>query len=145
MAALSLAATTLLLSVPASAQFAKPEDAIKYRQSGLFIMGQHFTRLGAMANGKVAFDAKQAQDNADIVLQMSHRPWGGFIAGSEGGNALPVVWSNKAKFDERADQLQAATQKLDAAAKTGNLDTLKTAFGDTARACKACHDDFRKK
>lgn len=69
-AALTLAAAALTLSAPASAQFAKAEDAIKYRQSALFVMGQHFGRLGAMANGRAPFDAKVAQENADIVAQM---------------------------------------------------------------------------
>jgi len=35
--------------------------------------------------------------------------------------------------------------KLSAAAKTGNLDTLKTAFGATAASCKTCHDAFQAK
>ena len=52
LSALLLAATATLLAAPASAQFAKSEDAIKYRQSVLFVMSQHFGRLGAMANGK---------------------------------------------------------------------------------------------
>jgi len=34
--------------------------------------------------------------------------------------------------------------KLVAAAKTGNLDNLKAAFGSAAPTCKACHDNFRK-
>ena len=34
--------------------------------------------------------------------------------------------------------------KLAAAARTGNLDNLKTAFGPAAQSCKACHDAFRK-
>ena len=62
--ALALAATVAaatLVSLPAVAQFAKPEDAIKYRQGALFVMGQHFGRIGAMANGRVPFDAKAAQ------------------------------------------------------------------------------------
>ena len=55
---LAVAAATLLsLAAPASAQFAKAEDAIKYRQSALFLMGQHFGRIGAMANGRAPFDA----------------------------------------------------------------------------------------
>lgn len=37
----------------------------------------------------------------------------------------------------------AETTKLLAAAKTQNLDNLKTAFGATAGTCKACHDNFR--
>ena len=34
--------------------------------------------------------------------------------------------------------------KLVAAAKTGNLDNLKAAFGSAAPTCKGCHDNFRK-
>ena len=35
--------------------------------------------------------------------------------------------------------------KLAAAAKMGNLDALKAAFGDTAGTCKACHDNYKAK
>lgn len=34
--------------------------------------------------------------------------------------------------------------KLNAAAKTGNLDQIKAAFGNVAGSCKACHDSFRE-
>ena len=50
------------LTFPAQAQFAKAEDAIKYRQSALFVMGQHFARLAGMAQGKIPYDAKAAAD-----------------------------------------------------------------------------------
>lgn len=146
--ALALAAATLGLSAPAAAQFAKAEDAIKYRQSALFVLGQHFGRLGAMANGRIPFDAKAAQENADVVAHMAQLPWAGFGAGTDKGaptKARPEVWSEQAKFKEHADKLQAETVKLAAAAKTGSLDNLKAAFGATAGSCKACHDDFRAK
>ena len=147
-ATLTLAASALTLCVPASAQFAKAEDAIKYRQSALFVMGQHFGRLGAMANGRAPFDAKAAQENADIVAQMSKLPWAGFGAGTDKGaptKAQPGIWTEQAKFKDHADKLQAETVKLAAATKTGSLDNLKTAFGATASSCKACHDNFRGK
>ena len=140
---LALAAVVATVALPASAQFAKPEDAIKYRQSALSVMGTHFSRLGAMANGKIPFDAKSAQESAEIVAFMSKLPWAGFGAGTEGGKAKPEIWKEQAKFKEHSDKLQAETVKLAAAAKTGNLDTLKAAFGSTAGSCKACHDAFR--
>lgn len=60
LASLTLAAVVSTLSVPAMAQFQKPEDAIKYRKAALTVMAAHFGRLGAMANEKVPFDAKAA-------------------------------------------------------------------------------------
>lgn len=148
LATFALAALTLAAAAPASAQFAKPEDAIKYRQSALFVMGQHFGRIGAMANGRVPFDAKAAQENADIVAAMAKLPWAGFGAGTDKGaptKALPAIWTEQAKFKEHADKLEAESVKLAAAAKTGSLDNLKAAFGAAASSCKACHDDYRGK
>ena len=50
----------LCVALPAAAQFQKPEDAIKYRQSALTVMGNHFGRIAAMAQGRIPFDAKAA-------------------------------------------------------------------------------------
>ena len=144
-AALALAAVAATLSAPAAAQFAKAEEAIKYRQGARFVIGQHFGRLGAMAQGKIPFDAKAAQDNAEVVLNMSKLPWAGFGPGTEGGKAKPAIWKEQAKYKEHADKFEAEAVKLAAAAKTGNLDNLKAAFGDAAGTCKACHDAYRNK
>lgn len=146
-ASIAATAALLVLSAPASAQFAKPEDAIKYRQSALSVMGTHFGRVGAMASGRAPYDAKVAADNAEIVAAMSKLPWAGFMPGTDKGNtkAKPEIWTEQAKFKEYNDKLQAETTKLAAASKTGNLDSLKTAFAATADTCKACHDAFRNK
>ncbi|MES2946104.1 MAG: cytochrome c [Pseudomonadota bacterium] len=143
---IAAAATLVTMATPASAQFAKPEDAIKYRQSALSVMGTHFGRVGAMANGRIPFDAKAAAENADIVAEMAKLPWAAFGAGTDkGGNtkAKPEIWTEQAKFKENSDKLIAESTKLAAAAKTGNLDTIKTAFAATAGTCKACHDAYR--
>ena len=136
------------LALPAQAQFAKAEDAIKYRQSALFVMGQHFTRLAAMAQGKIPFDAKAAADNAALVETMSKLPWAGFGEGTDqGGNtkAKPEIWTDNAKFKDAAEKMQAEAVKLSAAAKTGKLEDLKSAVGNTGGTCKNCHDNFRNK
>ena len=144
-APLAVALGTLTLAAPASAQFAKPEDAVKYRQSALFVMAQHFGRIGAMANGRVPYDAKAAADNAEIVADMAKLPWAGFGPGTDkiSQKAKPEIWTEQAKFKVHSDKLVAETAKLVAAAKTNNLDNLKAAFGPTANTCKACHDAYR--
>lgn len=143
-----LAVTVAGCALPAMAQFQKPEDAIKYRQSAFFVMSQHFGRLGAMANGRAPFDAKVAQDNAAIVETMSKLPWAAFGPGTETGipsKAKAEIWTEKSKFDQSADKMMTELAKLNTAAKTGNLDALKAAFGDAAGTCKACHDSYRNK
>ena len=101
---IAAAATLAALAAPAAAQFAKPEDAIRYRQSALFIMGTHFYgRLGPMANGKVPFDAKAAADSAAVVAEIAKLPWPAFMPGTDkGGNtkAKPEIWTEQVKFKE---------------------------------------------
>lgn len=141
------AAAVLGTALPAAAQFQKPEDAVKYRQSAFIVLATHFGRLGAMAQGKVPFDAAAAAANADVVASLAKLPFAAFGPDTNVGHteALPAVWSEADKFKAGAQKMQDEVVKLNAAAKTGNLDQLKAAFGDTAKTCKGCHSDFKKK
>jgi cytochrome c556 len=144
--ALALTFVSLSLATPAMAQFQRPDDAVKYRKAALSVMGTHFSRVGAMATGRAPFDAKAVADNMAVVETLSKLPWDAFGPGTEKGDtrALPAVWTEQAKFKAASEKMQGEVVKLNAAAKTGNLDAIKTAFGATAASCKACHDDFRK-
>jgi cytochrome c556 len=141
-----LAALAALTALPAAAQFQKPEDAIKYRQGAFTIMGNHMARIGAMAQGRTPFDAKVAADNAAIVLTVSRLPFGAFGEGTDKGmphRAKAEIWKDNAKFKAAAEKMIGEVTKLEAAAKGGNLDAMKSAFGAVGASCKACHDDFR--
>ena len=143
----TLAAAGAVACLPAAAQFQKPEDAIKYRQSALSVMGTHFGRIAGMAAGRIPFDAKVAADNADIVVTMSKLPYVAFIDGTDKGNtkAKPEIWTERDKFNAAAAKMQDEVVKLAAATKTGNLDQIKVAVGATGESCKACHDNYRAK
>ena len=134
------------VALPAAAQFAKPEDAIKYRKAGMTLMATHFGRVAAMANGKVPFDAKAAADNAELATMLSKLPFAGFVDGSDKGEtkAEPKIWAEMDKFRGAATKMQEEMVKFNVAAKTGNIDTIKAAVGETGKACKACHDSYRK-
>jgi len=129
------------------AQFAKPDDAAKYRQSALTVMANHFGRVGAMVAGRVPFDAKVAQENLDIAVSLSKLPWAGFGPSGEGAtiktSAKPEIWKDQAKFKDLSEKMQAELIKVQTAAKTGSLDSIKAAFGGVGASCKACHDAFR--
>ena len=145
-ASLTLAAAAVVLSAPAQAQFAKPEDAIKYRKAVMTLQGSHFGRIAAMASGRVPYDAAVAIENATVLEMVTRLPLGGFTPGSDKGEtkAKPEIWTDMGKFKMVGEKLNADAVKLLAAAKTGNLDTLKAAVGPVGGNCKSCHDDFRK-
>ena len=133
------------MAIPAGAQFRKPEEAIKYRQAVMYTMGNHlYGRLGAMVNGRVPFDAKVAADNAELVATLSRLPWMAFQPGTEKGetDAKPAVWTEQAKFRDLSEKAQLEATKLAAAARTGDIELLKTAYRTTTSSCKSCHDSF---
>lgn len=138
-------ATGLLASLPVAAQFQKPGDAVKYRQSAFSVMGTHFGRIGAMVQNRVPFDAAALAANAEIVATLSTLPFAAFGEGTDVGDtkALPTVWSQRAKFDAGATRMQQAVVELNSAAKTGDMAKIRPAFGAVGATCKGCHDDFR--
>jgi cytochrome c556 len=145
---MTLAAAVLAVAtaLPAAAQFAKPEDAIKYRKAVFTVMATHFGRVAAMANGRAPFDAKVAAESAEIATTMSKLPFVAFVPGTDKGEtrAKPEIWTDADKVKRLAEKMQEEMVKFNAAAKTGNIDSIKAAAGDTGKACKACHDDYRK-
>ena len=136
----------LASALPAAAQFAKPEDAIKYRKAAFTVMARHFGLVAAMATGKIPFDAKAVADNAEIAAVMSKLPYVGFVDGTDKGEtkAEPKIWAEMDKFKAAAAKMQEEMAKLNVVAKGGNVDAIKTAAGDTGKSCKACHDSYRK-
>ena len=145
-ASLVLAGAALAAALPAQAQFAKPEDAIKYRQSALTVMSTHFGRVAAMANGRVPFNAQAAADNAAIAESLSKLPWAGFVEGTAlpSNKAKPEIWTDNAKFKAAYETMQGEMSKFAAVAKGGNIDAIKAAAGAVGGSCKACHDNFRR-
>ena len=124
----------------------KPEDAIKYRQSAMFLVGQNFGPLAAMAQGKIPYDKDAAIKHAEIVAFVSKLPLRGFQPGTDMGGdtkAKPEIWENMDDFKAKLEKMQQETAKLPAAA--GDFNALKAQAGETGKACKACHDKYKNK
>jgi len=136
------AITSSVIAGTALAQFARPDAAIKYRKATMTVMSTHFARIGAVAKGEVPFNKDEVAKNAAIVNAMASLPWQAFGPGTEGGDALPSVWSDESKFKSAQEKLIAATASLSSA---GDLDAVKKATAAVGGACKGCHDDFKKK
>ena len=72
------AACAAAVPLRASAQFSRPDDAVRYRQGALNVMGAHFSRLGGMAQGKLPWDAKAVTENVAIVETLHTLPFAAF-------------------------------------------------------------------
>jgi cytochrome c556 len=145
---LAAAATVAAVAVaPVQAQFSKPERAVQYRQGAFTIMNNHMGRISQVVQGKAPYDKDAVVRSAEIIEVVGKLPYEAFTPGSDlmESKAKPSIWKEEAKFKQLAADMQAETVKLTAAAKTGNLDTIRNQFRATAKSCDACHDAYREK
>jgi cytochrome c556 len=129
------------------AQFAKPDDAVKYRQSVMFVIAKHFGRLGAMVKGQQPYDQKVFADDTAVIEFLAKLPWEAFLfPGSETGKTTmkSEVLKDPDGFKSMAQQFEPEVAKLSAAAKGGDFNAVKAQFGSVAQSCKGCHRETRK-
>jgi cytochrome c556 len=145
MRAVWIAALAAGMTLPAAAQFARPEEAVKYRQATWFVLNQHFTRIGAMTRGRVPFDGRLALRDAEVVAALARLPSTAFGPGTNlpNNHARPEIWTETQRCRELGDRLVADTTRLLAVARTQDLDQIKAAYGAAANTCKECHDAYR--
>ncbi|MBK6469811.1 MAG: cytochrome c [Betaproteobacteria bacterium] len=144
----TLAAALLATALPAAAQFQRPEQAVKYRQSAMSLQSSHMGRLFAMTRGSVPFEAKAAAENIEIIATLNKLQFSAFVEGSDKvGNtrSLPEIWAEKDKWTAAVAKSQDDVGKLLLAGRSGNLEQIKTAAGAVGQSCDSCHDTFRRK
>jgi cytochrome c556 len=136
-----------LLAGAAFAQFAKTEDAVKYRQSVMSLIGTHFTRMGAVVKGEAPYNKEAFEKNAALVDSLYRLPLDAFMApGSDKGSGMKAdALTQKDKFTQMHNTTEAELAKLAAVAKGGDLNAIKPQFGAAGASCKACHDAYRNK
>lgn len=143
LAAVGLAAA----SFSAQAQFAKPEDAVKYRQSAFALMGAHMTRINnQLKSGNPNMAA--IQSSAALVETLSKLPFEAFVPGSDmvaNTKAKPEIWKDTARVKELNEKMIAEVAKLSSTARGGDAKAIQAQVGAVGQACKACHDDYRAK
>jgi len=148
-ALLALSAAVLAaVSVAAQAQFARTDDAIRYRQSAYVIMGQQMSNIAAQLKSDKP-DLTRIQRSAGIVEFVFTLPGEGFVPGSEKGGspptrAKPELFTSP-KVREIGAEARREIAKLNEVAKGGDLAAIRSQFQVTARSCDNCHDDFRNK
>ena len=130
------------------AQFAKPEYAIKYRKAVMFLIAQHFGRMGAMVKEKIPYNQEVFARNAMLVETLSQLPWeAAMVPGSDAGDTTlnASVFVEQARFKKVAQTFETQAVKLVSAAGSGDFSAVKTQFGEVGKSCKACHTQFRTK
>lgn len=127
----------------------KPDVLVKQRQSVMTLVGKYWGPIAGMASGKVSpYNADVVSRNATYLENLAQMPWDGFHESTKGAkntNALPEIWSQKAKFDELAQRLQTETAKLGEVARAKDEAGVKQQYAAVGKVCGACHESFRQK
>ena len=120
-------------------------DVIKERQENRKQVAAAMRAIKGIVDAKG--DAKGAVEQAAKMKTLEAAFVKMFPPGSDKGEtkALPTVWSDWAGFEAASKNADAAFDKLAVAAGSGDMAVLTTAFGDTGKACGACHEKFRAK
>ena len=139
-----LAAT--IAATPLSGAWAQsaPEPIVTARQAGYDLMS---AGVGLMKAGVAAgTPVKGYSDLAEAIVKWGKAIPTLFPPGSgTGTKAKPEVWNDRPAFEKAAQNLVDKATVLVAAAKADDVAAFKTAFGETAAACGACHKVYREK
>ncbi len=129
-----------------------PHDgAVKARQGDMQMRAFNLGILGAMAKGKVEYDAKAASAAAHNLKVLSTLnasamwPQGSDASAyGDGTTASPELWKNFPKVIEATKAFSAAADVMVTAAGK-DLPSLQAAMGVVGKSCGGCHKPFRVK
>jgi len=146
LAAIVATSAASLFMLEAAAQ-AKPEVLVKQRKAAMTLQGKYLGPMGAMAQGKIPYNASVVQRNAGFLEALSKMPWDGFDPSTKGEKsaALPAVWDKPDEFKKAAERFENEAAKLAQVSKGGDEAAVKAQIGATAKSCGGCHETFREK
>lgn len=122
-----------------------PNQLVSNRKGAMNLQGKYFGPLLGMGLGRVPFDAKMAQRNAEWLANLSQMPWDDFqelTVGAKNTRAKDEIYKDPGKFKEAINRFQTEVQKLSVAARSGDQNALKPAVQGVGRACNSCHESF---
>ena len=119
-------------------------DVIAQRREGMKRMAHHMQAIKAVVDSHG--DPRGTVQRIDDMLAWYPRELGLFPPGSDQGDtkALPVVWTDRAGFEQSNAIIVTRLQALRAAAYAGNEAAFATAFRQTGAACGSCHRTYRQ-
>jgi len=144
-----IAAAAMAVLAAGGAQAADMDKPVAARKSVMQLRSFYLGQLGAMAKGKMDYDAKKAQGAADGLLALSTIDASSMWPAGSGTDMLgtktrakPEIWSTYPEVANKGKALKVALEGLVKVAGTG-LDGLKGGIGDVGKSCGGCHKPFR--
>ncbi len=149
-AKLLLALVSVALTTGTAVAQVKPEDAIKYRQSGYAFMAWNMGRIKQNVEGN--FNKDEVVKAANAIQAIANSGMGAlYLPGTDKGKgweesrAKPEIWTDKEKMGKVATEFVKEANEMAKIAAGGDAGAVKAQLGKLGGTCKGCHDDFKVK
>lgn len=146
---LLLALLAITLTGTAAAQV-KPEDAIKFRQSGYTFMAWNMARIKMNVEG--TYNKEEVIKSANAIQAIANSGMGAlYLPGTDKGKGWedtrvkPELFTNKEGVGKVAGAFVKEANEMAKIAAAGDVAAVKDQFGKLSGTCKGCHDDFKIK
>lgn len=128
----------------------KPEDAIKFRQSGYAFMAWNMGRIKANVEGQ--YNKDEVIKSANAIQAIANSGMGAlYLPGTDHGKGWedtrvkPELFTNKESVGKVAGAFVKEANEMAKIAAAGDAAATKEQFGKLSGTCKGCHDDFKIK
>lgn len=129
----------------------KPDDAIKFRQSGYGFMAWNMGRIKMNVEGG-NFNKDEVIKAANAIQAVANSGMGAlYLPGTDKGTgweetrAKSNIWTEKEKMGKAAMAFNKEANELAKVAATGDAAAVGKQLGQLGGTCKGCHDDFKVK
>ncbi len=133
----------------AYAQVRTGAEIISARKSQFMEIGAAFKQINDQFRRDIPIKIVVTRATAKIVNNLSqvgaNFPAGSAQAPGVKTNALPIVWSERARFDQLLGAALQSTRQLQALIQDENFTAAQSQVRVVGRACTACHDRYRVK
>ena len=125
---------------------AADQNGIDYRKHVMDAVGGHMGALVEISKGQVDHKDHIPVHTAGLAALSNIAP-DLFGADTKDGDtdALPKIWEKPDVFKQKLADFKKAANDLDALVKSGDMKDFGSALGAVGKACKSCHDEFKKK
>lgn len=149
---LALALSITVISTAALAQL-KPEDQIKFRQSGYTFMAWNMGKIKAQViDNPQSYNKEQVIAAANLIAAVANSGMGALFSpesatgkGWKETRVKPEFFKQPDEVKKRAMTYIKETNELAKVAAGGDIQAIKAQFAKVGEACKGCHDNFRTK
>ena len=127
----------------------KPEDAIKFRQSGYGFMAWNMARIKMNVEGG-NFNKEEVIKAANAIQAIANSGMGAlYLPGTDKGKGWkdtrvkPELFTDKEGVGKVATNFVQQANEMAKVAAAGDAAAAKAQFGKLGESCKGCHDKFR--